>query len=219
MPTPSNLPPNKHSAHSSDLSPKRYRFWKAVWFLVATVAFLGGAWVLFGQGASDDKMVKDDGKSVVYELVRYETTHWQASPKLPMVDSRAVIRQVGHTATQETGLDIKGQTGVLYRYHNKHEPPMYVIDSDDFFELAWYYAAPTDSDAEKQASLRYAQVAYGVATSVLGQSGAQLMVHMLNHPSLSADIPKTNPANLPKTLVVSECQYHLCRLVFDKQVW
>lgn len=191
-----------------DFLHKSHRFWWA--FLVLGVLALA-FWWFFGRGMTDnEQMVKDDGEALVYEPVRYDVQCWQLQQKLPALSSGILIKQIGDTATKDTGLDIKGQRGDLYRYHAKDEPPIYVIDSEDFFELAWYYATPTDSDEDKQASQKYAKTAYGVATDVLGQSGVQTMTDILTNQS-----PKDKPA----VLVLAQCQEYMCRLVFDKKAW
>lgn len=192
----------------SNVSSKPQRFW---WTILAFGVLVLVSWWLFGRGATDDKqMVKDDGKVVVYEPVHYDVPSWQPQQKLPILSSSVLTKQVGNTATKDTGLDIKGKMGDLYRYHAKDEPPIYVIDSEDFFELSWYFAMPTDSDKDKQASVRYAQKAYGVATGVLGQSGTQIMTDMLASQSLK---------DKPAALVLAQCQEYMCHLVFDKKAW
>lgn len=195
-----------------------FRQKKRLIFVLMAFLAAGIFWWLFGRGTTQEpNLVENDTNSPkVYTPVNYPVDGWQAQAKLvrPFADDGLLIKLVGAAATRHEGLDVNGSIASLYRFHSTYEAPIYVIDSDEFFELSWYYADPKDSDDDKKASLHYAQKAYGVATAILGETeGKILLDNTLNQNVINA---ASTQAKLPTGVYVAHCQDYLCRLVFVK---
>lgn len=146
----------------------------------------------------------------VYELPIYAPNNWQTADKLPspFADIKPLLANLGVGAMVDETLDYQGNPASRYRYHSKAEPPLYVIDSDKFFEIGWYYASAKDNDKDKQTSLAYAQKVYKVFGQVLGQASLPMMTQLLN--AHAVDVPYQG-------LTSATCQVYECRVVFDKK--
>lgn len=134
---------------------------------------------------------------VVYEVSDFEQSSY---------DTKAWLSILGATATRESALDFYGKTATLYRYHSKHEPMFYAIDSADIFEMVWYYPAAHDTQADKQQAVQFAKQTYGVAKTVLGDNTQGFYETLLAGRSQV----------LPKGVLFASCYAVMCRLVLEK---
>lgn len=176
------------------------------------------AWWLFGRGVTQSpEMVDDSTKdpAPTYAPVVYDSQNWGKSAPIasPFKDTKALMALLGSAVHADgEALDIHGKTGQLYRYHGKTEPPLYVVDSADFFEVAWYYAAPTDSEKDKTASLKHAKTAHALTTAILSDDGTKLITAILT--------PDTAPDDLMEKVAdkvaLAHCKNYLCQIVFKK---
>lgn len=180
--------------------------------------FLLLAWWLFGRGVIQDPQMVDDSTkdpAPTYTPVVYDSQNWEKSAHIarPFQDTKALMGLLGSAVHADgEALDIHGNTGQLYRYHGKTEPPLYVVDSADFFEVAWYYAAPTDSEKDKATSLKHAKTAHALTTAILPDDGTRLITAILK--------PDTAPDDLMKKMAdkvaLAHCKNYLCQIVFKK---
>lgn len=135
----------------------------------------------------------------------WQVKDWQAPAKRPApFADMALLSVFGGAATKETALDFAGNTAVRYRYHTLSEPPLYVVDSKDFFEVAWYYSY--DYPEDTSITITHAKTAYALSHQVLGSQATPLFAALLAQ----------QPPTLPTGVVHAECQVHLCQVVFDK---
>lgn len=168
-------------------------------------------WWLFGRGLTNTSIqhthatMQDAPK--IYTPVVYDVASFDKLA-VPQGDTTKDWLTGLGAATTETALDIFGDGANLYRYHTKNEPIMYVIDSNKFFEMVWYYPSKTDSDQDKQLAQKYAQVTYNITKSALRTQAFGFYKTLLAGKS----------ADLPKGVVIGTCQDYLCRIVMDKAV-
>ncbi|STZ10465.1 Uncharacterised protein [Moraxella caviae] len=159
--------------------------------------------------ATHETVVQDDGEPPQFTPVVYDTQNWTMSKPAPN-DYTAAKSVLGANAVQESALDFAGNLAQKYRYNAASEPPLYVIESDSLFELVWYFAAATDQDHDKNASITAAKKAYQAASILLGERGAALVAQMLDgKPSQGAIIQGT-------AVQSATCENYTCRLVIEK---
>lgn len=173
---------------------------------VLTVFVLAMAtWLTFW--SLDRSPPKDNAQTASLLPVVYDVANWQAPAKTfkPFADE-ALLNILGGVATQESALDFGGNEANYYRYHHRTAPPLYVVQSDEFFEIAWYFATSHDKDSDKVLSQRYAQTAYALSHQALGDKADTLFVALLAQQFTA----------LPAGVVYAKCQAQLCRIVFDK---
>lgn len=144
----------------------------------------------------------------IYVPVVYDVADFEQNSKPIKANVKEWLMALGGVATGETALDWQGQKGVLYRYHHKSEPAFYVIDSEAFFEMVWYYPTAKDTDKDKALAKRYASLSYGIVKSALGEQARVFFAELLQGKS----------PNLPKGVLSAQCQDYLCRVVFKKSV-
>lgn len=138
---------------------------------------------------------------IVYDVNEFDNS----APTLAK-NQGAWLTHLGATATSETALDMNGEQASLYRYHNKNEPVLYVIDSDSFFEMVWYYPTALDTDKDKATANAYAKRTYAIAKSALGNQAFDFYDNLLN----------SKQPTLPKGVALAECGDYLCKAVFEK---
>lgn len=145
-----------------------------------TGLLLAAALVLFltFRPVSDEEMVAEDGEVKSYDPVVYDTSTWQTANQRSQ-DFEALKAALSATATDEEALDFYGHQATRYRFSTPFEPPFYVIESPDLFELVWYYAAPTDDDATKGQSIDFAKRSYRMMSMVGGDVGTRIVQQML----------------------------------------
>lgn len=115
------------------------------------------------------------------------------------------VRFFGETAVAEPALDFGGNTATRYRYHHRSQEPFYVIDSQDFFEIAWQFNPDNPATPQAQIAERFTHSLLGNET--LG-NGATFWANLTNPPTA-----------LPDGVVLAECRHQLCQVVFEKAVF
>lgn len=140
--------------------------------------------------------------------VVYQTKDWLVSKHQPNANGDTLKALLGDTAATAEALDFDGNFARQYRYASKSEAPLYVIESDTLFELAWYYASAKDDETTKQLSIKHAKRAHQVTTALYGDKGVALMQQILDGKS-------PNTKAYPR-LVLARCQEYLCQIVIKK---
>lgn len=174
--------------------------------IVVLMAVVLLAVLLYRQSVAPTKV--DDAPTSTSQaptMPTWQVKDWQAPAKRPTpFADMALLSVFGGAATKETALDFAGNTAVRYRYHTLSEPPLYVVDSKDFFEVAWYYSY--DYPEDTSITITHAKIAYALSHQILGSQATTLMGRLLTKQS----------ASLPAGVVHAECQAHLCQMVFEK---
>ncbi len=171
------------------------------------------ALLLFFRPATNETLVQDDGEPKVYEKVVYEVDAWQAQPVMTATgqerfdEAKALLSA---TATKTDALDFDGRPAARYSYTASSEPPLYVIESDEVFELSWYFAHPKDNDEIKQTSQKHAQKAHALATALYGDDGKRLIEAMLSQLQVEQELSNRHHLRL------AECRDYTCQLVIQK---
>lgn len=171
------------------------------------------ALLLFFRPATNETVVQDDGEPKVYEKVVYDVSNWQAQPVMTATgqerfdEAKAIILA---TATKTDALDFDGRPATKYNYTASSEPPLYVIESDEVFEMSWYFAHPKDNDSIKEISQKHAQKAYAVATALYGDDGKRLIEAMLSQSEVEGELLNRHRLRL------AECREYMCQLVIQK---
>lgn len=154
---------------------KNYRPWLILGLLLAVAVVL----FLTFRPVADEEMVAEEGKIKTYEPVVYDTQNWQTASSQSQ-DLDVLKETLSETATHEDALDFYGNQATRYRFSAPFEPPFYVIESPNVFEVVWYYAAPTDDDATKAQSIDFAKRSHQMMAMVGGNVGTKIMQHMLH---------------------------------------
>lgn len=179
--------------------PKKYPY------VIAVLIVLAVLWVLFFRPSQDVVEVSTAPK--VYKPVSYDVSEWERHTQMSELDFEMLKGLVGHSATETDTLDFYGNQANKYNFVSAHEPTLYVVESKESFELAWYFAHAKDDDKAKEASQKYAQKAYQVITALYGDEGRWLLQNMLD---------EEVPAFEDETLLLARCRAYLCRLVVKK---
>lgn len=161
---------------------KSYGPWLIAGLLLAVAIVL---FVTFRPVTPAESVVANDGEPKVYEPVVYDTSTWQVASQQSQ-DPKMLKGVLGATATSEDALDFYGKQAVRYRFSTPYEPPFYVIESPDVFEVVWYYAAPTDDDATKAQSIDFAKRSYQMMSMVGGDVGTKIVHQMLQGNAVSS---------------------------------
>lgn len=176
-----------------------------------------GVWLIFKQTSTPQADTQTNNapntqpSEVTSSPVVFDIQNWQTPPKKPTpfasdAQTTALLATLGDVAISDTGLDFRGNNAVLYRYHNRTAPPLYITQSSELFEIAWYFANPHDKDSDKALSLRYAQTAYALSHQLIGKETTPLFTALLAQKSTT----------LPTGVIYANCQAQLCQIVFDK---
>ncbi|WII95167.1 hypothetical protein LU276_09235 [Moraxella haemolytica] len=182
---------------------------KLPYFLMAVfIALAIALFLVFRPVPSDEQLIRDDGEPKRYDPVVYQTDTWSRLPK-KQLDFEGIKRHLGTTATSEQSLDFYGNHATKYRFTTKSEPPFYVIESEAVLEVLWYYAAPKDNDAQKTASIDYAQKVYAMMGTYAGEEGERLVAGMLNQPNR---LYATKVAGV----LSANCTNYQCRIIFNR---
>ena len=151
---------------------------------------------------------KPEGKPVSYDVQNWKAAKAQ---NLTLEDVDAIKKQFGKvTVTDEKSLDYASNMAVKYRFMKGDEPYLDIIDSDDYLELGWYYANPTDTDKEKELSQNHAKKSYQLARQLMGDEGGKLVTDMLN-----GQIVKNKTIGGQK-VELAKCEFYSCMLVINK---
>lgn len=190
-------------------SPKQSKFSSFFLAMLVLLAVLAFCWFgMMGQNRTAKQThapTSDD--TPVYQPVQYKVEQWQTTPKQSL-DLKGVMAKLGATATSEQTLDFYGKPATLYRFGAKHEPSFYAVQSDGLLEVVWHYAAAKENDAQKQASMKYAQTVYAMMGAYAGADGESLVKNMLQQPNQS----HANPAF---GVVMARCAGYQCRIVLQ----
>lgn len=177
--------------------------------LVAIVLAMAVLWVMLGNKQDEQPTTLSAASND--EPVIYPVQSWQTALHKPTVSFDVLKSLLGETATTAEVLDFEGDFARVYRFVGRAEPPLYVIESDRFFELAWYYASAKDDKTNKQISVKYAKQAHQVATTLYGDKGSVLMTQILTGKTLDDKERQSYPK-----LVLAGCQDYLCQLIIKK---
>lgn len=183
---------------------KIYRFW---WVLLLLLIGGAGYWLL----ERSSTVPAEPEPTRQYLPVKYSVEDWKRSQVLPKMDTDALKVLLGSATTTAEVLDFQGGFARQYRYTSKSEPPLYVIESDKLFEVAWYYANQKDDEQSKTASVQYAQKVYQVITAIYGDKGTTLTKQLLSGEPLTKKQQQAYPH-----LVFARCQDYLCQVVINK---
>nr|WP_317199614.1 hypothetical protein [uncultured Psychrobacter sp.] len=155
-----------------------------------------------------DGAVSDQGTPVVYEVSTWST---EAVTPVEVNDLDGITATLGSVvSTDENSLDYASNPASKYRLMAADQPYLDVIDSDKYLELGWYYANPTDSDAEKELSLNHAKKSHTVVRQLMGNDGSKLLANML-----SGQIIKNETIGGQK-VELAKCEFYSCMLILNK---
>lgn len=177
------------------------------------IALAFALFVTFRPVAQQEKVVQGDGEVHVYDPVVYDVEKWASTPRQPM-NTKQLLETLGTTATQEDSLDYYGNHAIKYRFSARHEPPLYASESDRVIEIAWYYAAPKDSEDQKRTSLEYAKRIYSLMGARDGDQGENLVKTILQNPN--KPYSTFNTGERITDVIVADCMNYQCRIIFQK---
>ncbi len=187
-------------------SPKKIRKTWLIWAVLLAVLV-----VLFltFRPVADEELVEDDGEVKVYEPVVYDTATWQKAADTSS-DIEELKAQLGSTATTEEALDFHGKRATRYRFSAPHESPFYVIESQEFLEVVWYYAAPTDDEATKAQSIDFAKRGYRMMSMLDPNTGAHVVHQILQGVAMGSQ--RIGALGLEQ----ADCQDYRCQIILHK---
>lgn len=177
------------------------------------IALAFALFVTFRPVAPQEKVVQGDGEVHVYDPVVYDVEKWASTSRQPM-NAKQLLEALGTTATQEDSLDYYGNHATKYRFSARHEPPLYVLESDKVLEIAWYYAAPKDNDDQKNTSLDYAKRIYALMGAYGGEVGENLVKSMLQNPNRL--YTAEDESNKVIDVIVADCTNYQCHIILQK---
>ena len=88
--------------------------------------------------------------------VKYDIASWGTAKvtSLSIDELKKIQSAFGKVvSTDENSLDYASNPASKYRFMQDNAPYLYLIDSEKYLELGWYFANPTDSDKEKEISI------------------------------------------------------------------
>ncbi len=186
---------------------KKIRKTWLIWAIILAVFVI--LFLTFRPITKDEALVKDDGEVKVYQPVVYDTATWQKAANTSN-ELESLKAQLGSTATTEEALDFYGRRAIRYRFSTPYEPPFYLIESENFLEVVWYYAASTDDEATKAQSLDFAKRAYRMM-SMLDQNTGVHVVHQILH-GIAMGSQRIGTLNLEQ----ADCQDYRCQIILHK---
>ncbi len=155
-----------------------------------------------------DGAVAEQGVAVSYDLSTWSKESVE-SIQIDALDSiKSTFGEV--VTTDENSLDYASNPATKYRFMATDKPYLDLIDSEKYLELGWYYANPTDSDAEKELSQNHAKKAYKLARQLMGDEGGTVLSDMLN-----GQIIKNKTAGNQK-IELAKCEFYSCMLILSK---
>lgn len=184
-------------------------------FIAMIGVLVVAVFVIFYPVRPQKKVVQDVVKKREYKPVVYDVERWATNPKQAMgiKDVKDIKHKIGATAVQKTALDYYGNHATKYRFGARHEPPLYVLESDGVFEIVWYYATAKDNDFQKQKSLEYAKRIYALMGAYGGHAGENLVKTILQNPNQPYEATKAQTA---LGVIVAGCTHYQCRIILDK---
>ena len=112
--------------------------------------------------------------------------------------------------TDKNSLDYASNPATKYRFMKTDAPYRDIIDSQNYLELGWYYANPTDSDKDKAFSQKHAKKAYTLSQQLMGEEGGKLITDMLNGQIIKDKTIAGQKVELAK------CEFYSCMLILNK---
>ena len=145
--------------------------------------------------------------------VRYNVAAWSAKEVKPIkIDEldkiQAAFGKV--VSTDQNSLDYASNPATKFRFMADDAAYLDVIDSQKYLELGWYYANPTDTDAEKETSVAHAKKVYKLSRQLMGDEGAKVVADMLG-----GQIIKNKVVGDHK-IEIAKCEFYSCMLVLAK---
>lgn len=193
--------------NNANIFSKKIRKTWLIWAIILAVFVI--LFLTFRPITKDDALVKDDGEVKVYQPVVYDTAAWQKAAKTSN-EIESLKAQLGSTATTEEALDFYGRRATRYRFSAPHEPPFYAIESQEFLEVVWYYAASTDDEATKAQSIDFAKRGYRMMSMLDPNTGAHVVHQILQ--GIAMDSQRVGMLNLEQ----ADCQDYRCQIVLHK---
>lgn len=145
--------------------------------------------------------------------VTYDVSTWgsESVESVNVDELEAIQSSFGEVlSSDENSLDYASSPATKYRFMQTDAPYLDIVDSEKYLEFGWYYANPTDSDAEKEQSLNHAQKAYNVAQQLMGDEGGKLVADMLNGQIVKDKVLGGQQVELAK------CEFYSCMLIINK---
>ena len=195
------------STNNANIFFKKIRKTWLIWAIILAVFVI--LFLTFRPMTKDDALVKDDGEVKVYQPVVYDTATWQKATKTSN-EIESLKAQLGSTATTEEALDFYGRRATRYRFSAPHEPPFYLIESENFLEVVWYYAASTDDEVTKAQSLDFAKRAYRMMSMLDQNTGTHVMHQILQGIAMGSQ--RVGTLNLEQ----ADCQDYRCQIILHK---
>lgn len=193
--------------NNANIFSKKIRKTWLIWAIILAVFVI--LFLTFRPITKDDALVKDDGEVKVYQPVVYDTAAWQKAAKTSN-EIESLKAQLGSTATTEEALDFYGRRATRYRFSAPHEPPFYAIESQEFLEVVWYYAASTDDEATKAQSIDFAKRGYSMMSMLDPNTGAHVVHQILQ--GIAMDSQRVGTLNLEQ----ADCQDYRCQIILHK---
>jgi hypothetical protein len=145
--------------------------------------------------------------------VRYNVAAWGAKQVKPIaIDELDKIQATFGkiVSTDQNSLDYASNPATKFRFMADDAAYLDVIDSQKYLELGWYYANPTDTDAEKDTSVAHAKKVYKLSRQLMGDEGGKLVADMLG-----GQIVKNKVVGEQK-VEIAKCEFYSCMLVLAK---
>lgn len=145
--------------------------------------------------------------------IRYNVAAWSNKAVKPIaIDEldkiQAAFGQV--VSTDQNSLDYASNPATKFRFMADDAAYLDIIDSQKYLELGWYYANPTDTDAEKATSVAHAKKVYSLSRQLMGDEGAKVVADMLG-----GQIIKNKVVGDQK-IEIAKCEFYGCMLVLAK---
>lgn len=134
------------------------------------------------------------------KTIDYDVDNWQLPAKNKNIES--ILSMAGVGAIADTGLDFDGLPANIYRYHNRHDSPFFVAISDNYIEIAWYFASSNNNTQQKTLSLDYAKKAHTMTAMMIGSEATPLFKKILDGKKTTAN-----------GVALAECKNYECRIV------
>lgn len=145
--------------------------------------------------------------------VRYNVESWNKDKveSISINDVDKLKDKLGKVVTtDDNSLDYASNIATKYRFMKDDGVYLDLIDSPKYLELGWYYANPTDNDAEKATSISHAQKAYTFARQLMGDEGGKVVADMLGGQIIkSKDVGKYR-------VELAKCEFYSCMLILAK---
>ena len=163
--------------------------------------------------ANEPEIVSGEAAGAPGNPVQYNVAAWNDKKvtRLKIDNLEAIQSGLGKVvSTDDNSLDYASNPATKYRFMADDAAYLDLIDSQKYLELGWYYANPTDSDAEKDTSINHAKKAYQFARELMGDDGGKIVADMLG-----GQIIKNTTAG-DYRVELAKCEFYSCMLVLAK---